>query len=544
MKLNQDLGSLVLDLGDNDDTVKVSQDEQGRIKVSGDGLYDLVFAKPLNLLAIRGGAGVDKVVLDSVSLGGGLRIEAETIELLQDKTVTAGGDVLFEALSRITSNPETGDAQGKATTLVDVQGTLVTKGLVTLSSRSIVDLQTTRNGDSADLNLSALAEARTRLGSAAAVTAAGLQLVAVTDVRLVAELSAVSSGTLVLDAKQTSEAALLGNAQVTIGAKVGDTSPQVLVEASGLTQIRGVVSMASRNAEDTINASAVNERINLDRNVLAQVGDGLQRTVDGQTLDNKVVVVSADGRPAPSLQVSALAADRASGGVRGELVSSPYGVQRTQVNNRVAAEVNGSTLNLSRLDVSALDSSGVSSLAREAYNTGVTNTSVLLRNSTVTTSGNASLVAIDATSWNAQGGAYSVNFTGDGVLGASRAGNLLRADVSAQVTGSTVTATDLRVFAKGSQTLKASVADNQLDPVSDGQLDEWVNTRAQRAWNQLNGSAAHPSTFRLYDRTYGPEPVGCDFFFVSESLKHRVQRFAVNQETKVSDHQPVLLELN
>ncbi len=64
------------------------------------------------------------------------------------------------------------------------------------------------------------------------------------------------------------------------------------------------------------------------------------------------------------------------------------------------------------------------------------------------------------------------------------------------------------------------------------------------AWNQLNGSAPHPSTFRLYDRTYGPEPVGCDFFFVSESLKHRVQRFAVNQETKVSDHQPVLLELN
>ena len=63
------------------------------------------------------------------------------------------------------------------------------------------------------------------------------------------------------------------------------------------------------------------------------------------------------------------------------------------------------------------------------------------------------------------------------------------------------------------------------------------------AWNVLNGGAAHPATFRIYDRKYGPEPVGCDFFFVSESLKHRVNRFAVDQGTKVSDHQPVMLEL-
>lgn len=64
------------------------------------------------------------------------------------------------------------------------------------------------------------------------------------------------------------------------------------------------------------------------------------------------------------------------------------------------------------------------------------------------------------------------------------------------------------------------------------------------AWNVLNGTSPHPATFRIYDRTYGPEPVGCDFFFVSESLKRKVKRFSVNQETKVSDHQPVLLELS
>lgn len=60
----------------------------------------------------------------------------------------------------------------------------------------------------------------------------------------------------------------------------------------------------------------------------------------------------------------------------------------------------------------------------------------------------------------------------------------------------------------------------------------------------LHPGATYPSTFRLFDRTYGPEPVGCDFFFVSDSLAPRVKGFAVNQVTQASDHQPVLLELN
>ena len=67
----------------------------------------------------------------------------------------------------------------------------------------------------------------------------------------------------------------------------------------------------------------------------------------------------------------------------------------------------------------------------------------------------------------------------------------------------------------------------------------WIHT-----WDCLHPGKSYPATFRLYDRTYGPEPVACDFFFVSESLSHRVTRVAVNQDTKVSDHQPVLLELS
>ena len=63
------------------------------------------------------------------------------------------------------------------------------------------------------------------------------------------------------------------------------------------------------------------------------------------------------------------------------------------------------------------------------------------------------------------------------------------------------------------------------------------------AWSALDSSKPYPATFRIYDRTYGPEPVGCDFFFVSPSIAKRVQSVSVDQQTQVSDHQPVLLEL-
>jgi endonuclease/exonuclease/phosphatase family metal-dependent hydrolase len=78
----------------------------------------------------------------------------------------------------------------------------------------------------------------------------------------------------------------------------------------------------------------------------------------------------------------------------------------------------------------------------------------------------------------------------------------------------------------------------QTDQVQTGAAGNLVNS-----FNVLHPGAAYPSTFRLFDRTYGPEPVGCDFFFVSDSLAHRVKGFAVNQVTQASDHQPVLLEL-
>jgi endonuclease/exonuclease/phosphatase family metal-dependent hydrolase len=63
------------------------------------------------------------------------------------------------------------------------------------------------------------------------------------------------------------------------------------------------------------------------------------------------------------------------------------------------------------------------------------------------------------------------------------------------------------------------------------------------SWRLLEGEKPHAPTFRLYDRRYGPEPVACDFAFVSDALKPRVRALAIDADTRVSDHQPVMVEL-
>ena len=62
-------------------------------------------------------------------------------------------------------------------------------------------------------------------------------------------------------------------------------------------------------------------------------------------------------------------------------------------------------------------------------------------------------------------------------------------------------------------------------------------------WRHVRPGVSHAPTFRLFDRRYGPEPIACDFFFVSEDLLPHVRRLEVDLQTRVSDHQPVWLQL-
>ncbi|MDL9997209.1 endonuclease/exonuclease/phosphatase family protein [Variovorax sp. J22P240] len=67
--------------------------------------------------------------------------------------------------------------------------------------------------------------------------------------------------------------------------------------------------------------------------------------------------------------------------------------------------------------------------------------------------------------------------------------------------------------------------------------------RLQDAWPLAHPDRPHDPTFRLFDRQYGPDPIACDFVFVSNALAPRVRRVEVDLQTRVSDHQPVLIEL-
>ncbi len=85
-------------------------------------------------------------------------------------------------------------------------------------------------------------------------------------------------------------------------------------------------------------------------------------------------------------------------------------------------------------------------------------------------------------------------------------------------------------FETDSEAYHALTNANEADPFSDG-------------WLLANPNKPHPPTFRLYDDAYGPDAVSCDFCFVSETLKNRVEKVEVDTLTKASDHQPVMITL-
>lgn len=64
----------------------------------------------------------------------------------------------------------------------------------------------------------------------------------------------------------------------------------------------------------------------------------------------------------------------------------------------------------------------------------------------------------------------------------------------------------------------------------------------QDAWPLLHASRPHAPTFRLFDRSHGPDPMACDFVFVSSALAPRLRRLEVDPLTQASDHQPLVVE--
>jgi endonuclease/exonuclease/phosphatase family metal-dependent hydrolase len=62
------------------------------------------------------------------------------------------------------------------------------------------------------------------------------------------------------------------------------------------------------------------------------------------------------------------------------------------------------------------------------------------------------------------------------------------------------------------------------------------------SWKVLNPSTPHPDSACIVDQSFAP-PHCCDYVFVTEDLVPRLFRVVYDTETRVSDHQPVLIEL-
>ena len=63
------------------------------------------------------------------------------------------------------------------------------------------------------------------------------------------------------------------------------------------------------------------------------------------------------------------------------------------------------------------------------------------------------------------------------------------------------------------------------------------------AWQSLNGAHPHPPTFRLYDDT-GVAAYCCDFVYMTGELARHLRAIRIDAETRASDHQPVIVDLD
>ncbi len=65
------------------------------------------------------------------------------------------------------------------------------------------------------------------------------------------------------------------------------------------------------------------------------------------------------------------------------------------------------------------------------------------------------------------------------------------------------------------------------------------------AWAIVHGAAPQPATFNVHEK-YADDsvPLACDFVFVSDEVAARVRDVRIDVETRLSDHQPVVVALD
>ena len=72
------------------------------------------------------------------------------------------------------------------------------------------------------------------------------------------------------------------------------------------------------------------------------------------------------------------------------------------------------------------------------------------------------------------------------------------------------------------------------------QSRRWQSHEPEITYSDRHNPAVYP--VRLFDHTYGDNPVTYDFVFVSGGLAPQVRKVQVDPHTRASDHQPVFVE--
>ncbi|WP_130471571.1 LEPR-XLL domain-containing protein, partial [Candidatus Magnetaquicoccus inordinatus] len=243
MQLSSALGSLVLDLGANANNVTLTQPEAGMLRISGDNITDLLFAVPTELVGLRGGSGVDKVLLENLDLGlSDLVVEAESIELDAGFTLNTQGNAVLKGYSSLSSKSEEGmsiDVDG----FVGFYGSAHIGGQLILDAQVAVDAQIRRSGveGSVDLDLSSSAVAE--IGQYATIAASSIKLLASTSNDIMVN-SQGGMGTVLLDVTQNTRASVAPGA--TLDLAVAGTTPEMalLVEAVDRSRISSMLNTA------------------------------------------------------------------------------------------------------------------------------------------------------------------------------------------------------------------------------------------------------------------------------------------------------------
>ncbi|MFN5777281.1 MAG: LEPR-XLL domain-containing protein, partial [Burkholderiaceae bacterium] len=254
LKLNSQLQALVLDLGDGDSQMSLSNDASGMLRLSrmdGASPYDIVFAKPSGILGIRGEGGIDRLVIDNVDLGStSLSVDAEIIDIPSTSTLTGQNNVLLMARDSYAGNLgqlTIGTDDLKLSAGIDVAGTVQVLGNVVLAAQVSVELEQ-------DVTLTGYYEvngsttARVRVADGARITAQSLAISATTESRWsLAANDGLIGGRLALDLDQTTEALVEGGVDISVTPEADDEGNPglgLLIEAVDWTDASVVLDMA------------------------------------------------------------------------------------------------------------------------------------------------------------------------------------------------------------------------------------------------------------------------------------------------------------